>query len=68
VEGTGFLGFFLMICPLIIIGFIAYIKALVNAASHGKWAWFSLMFLFWPLFFFYYMGAYDSSYNGQEKS
>jgi len=60
VEEVVFLVGFLMVCLLIIIGFIAYIEALVNAASHGKWAWFSLMLLFWPLFIFYYMGAYDS--------
>jgi len=68
VEGVVLIVVFLMICLLIIIGFIAYIKALVNAAGRGKWAWFSLMLLFWPLFIFYYMGAYDSSYNGQEQS
>jgi len=43
---------------LVIFGFIAYIKALANAAKNGKWAWFVLMLLFWPLFCFYYMGAY----------
>lgn len=43
---------------LLVFGFIAYIKALVNAAQNGKWAWFVLILLFWPIFFFYYMGAY----------
>jgi hypothetical protein len=46
---------------LLIYGFVAYIKALVNAARTEKWVWFVLMLLFWPLFIFYYMGAYTST-------
>lgn len=44
-----------------IYGFVAYIKALVNAARTEKWVWFVLMLMFWPLFIFYYMGAYTST-------
>ena len=53
---------------ILAIGLFAYVKALANAAKHGKWTWFVLMLLFSPLFLFYYLGAYKSGppvRNGQ---
>jgi len=46
---------------VIVIGFIAYVKALVNAAKTEKWLWFVLMLLMWPIFFFYLLMAYEST-------
>ena len=46
--------------PLIIWGFIAYIKALVDAAKNDKWVWFVLMLLMWPIFFVYLIREYKS--------
>ncbi len=54
----------LIIFIVVIVGFVAYIIALVNAAKHRKWVWFVLMLLFWPVFIFYYMGAYISISRG----
>jgi hypothetical protein len=48
-----------------VIGLFAYIKALTNAAKHGKWTWFVVVLLFPPLFVFYYMGAYESGSPSQ---
>jgi hypothetical protein len=45
---------------VILIGFVAYVKALVNAAKTSKWVWFVLMLLMWPIFFFYLLMAYES--------
>ena len=44
----------------ILIGFVAYVKALVNAAKTAKWVWFVLMLLMWPIFVFYLLMAYES--------
>jgi len=63
-----------IIFPLIlilgIIGFVAYVKALVNAAKTEKWVWFVLMLLMWPIFIFYLLMAYESPstshYSGEQ--
>jgi hypothetical protein len=57
--------FLLLLILLPVIGLFAYIKALTNAAKHGKWTWFVLVLLSPPLFVFYYMGAYESGSPSQ---
>jgi len=51
----------LMLLPLVIWGFIAYIKALVDAAKNDRWVWFVLMLLMWPIFFIYLIKEHKSS-------
>ena len=36
-----------------IVGFVLYVKALVNAANSDRWGWVILMLVVWPLFIFY---------------
>jgi len=45
---------------IIIVGFFAYIKSLINAAKTKKWTWFVLMLLIWPLFILYLLISYSS--------
>jgi tellurite resistance protein TehA-like permease len=48
----------LLLLPLLLLGFVAYVAAMVNAAQTAKWVWFVLMLLIPPLFLFYFFGAY----------
>jgi len=50
-----------LILIVVFIGFIAYVKAMANAAQNGKWIWFVLMLLMWPIFFIYLLIAYEPS-------
>ena len=45
---------------LLLAGFIAYIKALADAARTGKWIWFVVMLLMWPTFVLYVMLDYGA--------
>ncbi len=52
-----------LILIVALIGFIAYVKTMTNAAKTKKWTWFVLMLLMWPLFVFYLLFAYEFSSN-----
>ena len=44
---------YIVVLPLLIWGFIAYIKALIDAAKNDKLGWLILMIFMWPMFIFY---------------
>lgn len=49
----------LAVIAVLVIAFVLYVWALVNAARNAKWVWFVLVLLFGPLCVVYLLFAYE---------
>ena len=53
---------------VLVVGFILYIRALVNAANSDRWGWVILMLVVWPLFIFYRSKPREEDYRREPRA